>query len=388
MLTGQRDPGSLVNANASDAKSVAARFWFVRPLSLSVDRDQMLPIMQSMFRQYLISLTLALLVQPAVGQIPTDGRFTWNVSKPLMSIDTASLPESNDEWIAIKDPSIVRHAEQWHLFCTLRKNKQGNGRIRIAHLSFDDWENAKGSKWSVLTLTDGYHGAPQIFWFRPHKKWYLIYQAEDQSRALKYGPCYSTNSDITKPEDWTRPKPLYVVPEGEKAGLDFWVICDDAKAHLFFTSLNGKMWRAETRLENFPNQGWSKPKVSLKADIFEASHTYALRGQNRFLTIVEAKGNQRRYFKAFLADTLDGEWKPLAATKDNPFVAPDNVVNQKDSWATSYSHGEFIRVDNNERLEIDPRKLQLLFQGASDADYRNKQYGAVRWKLGLLTAQR
>ena len=31
-------------------------------------------------------------------------------------------------------------------------------------------------------------------------------------------------------------------PANIKAWLDFWVICGDTKAHLFFTSLNGKMW--------------------------------------------------------------------------------------------------------------------------------------------------
>lgn len=319
-----------------------------------------------------------------VGQIPDDGRFRWRVSEPLLSVQTARLPKSKEEWIAVKDPSIVRHGDRWHLFCTLRKNKTGSGRIRIGYVSFDDWKNATRSNWSVLELTDGYHGAPQIFWFAPQEKWYLIYQAEDASRGLKYGPCFSTNSDLAKPEQWTKPVPLYVVPEGKKAGLDFWVICDAKKAHLFFTSLNGKMWRAETLLSDFPNKGWSEPKVVLKADIYEASHTYALRGQNRFLTVVEAQGNQRRYFKAFVADSLDGEWKPLAATRNQPLVAPLNVTNQKNSWATSYSHGEFIRTGHDQLLEIDPAKLELLFQGASDEGYRNKSYGQIPWQLGLL----
>ena len=338
-----------------------------------------------MSHKYLILLMLFAFAKPAVGQIPEDGRFRWNVSQPLLSVSTASLPESDEEWIAVKDPSIVRHSDRWHLFCTLRKNKKGNGRIRIGYLSFNEWKDANRAQWSVLKLTDGYHGAPQIFWFEPHSKWYLIYQAEDQTRGLKYGPCYSTNADLTKPDDWTLPEPLYVVPKGQNAGLDFWVICDNKNSHLFFTSLNGKMWRAETTIKNFPNRGWSRPVVALKADIFEASHTYALRGEQRFLTIVEAQSRQRRYFKAFIANTLDGEWKPLAATTANPLVAPINVINQKDSWATSYSHGEFLRVGHNQQLEIDPNKLQLLFQGASDADYRNRNYGQIPWKIGLLT---
>lgn len=324
---------------------------------------------------------------PASGQGKTPA-FKWEVSPPMLSVRSARLPRSDHDWIAVKDPSVVRHGGKWHLFCTLRKNKSGDGRIRIGYVSFPDWKDAAESKWSVLNLTMGYHGAPQIFWFAPHKKWYLIYQAEDQTRNLKYGPCFSTNDDITNADGWTLPQPLYVVPEGKNAGLDFWVICDDKKAHLFFTSLNGLMWRAETRLSDFPNAGWSRPKVALKADIFEASHTYSLRGTEKFLTIVEAQGGGRRYFKGFIADQLDGEWRAVAGSKSNPLVSPINVENQKQSWATSYSHGEFIRVGIDEKLEIDPTDLKLLFQGASDKEYRNRKYGQIPWRLGLLKARK
>ncbi|MCA9214447.1 MAG: hypothetical protein KDB27_15355 [Planctomycetales bacterium] len=321
------------------------------------------------------------------SQIPEDGRFRWSVSEPLLSVDAQRLPESKEHpWIAVKDPSIVRFEDRWHLFCTLRKDQQGEGRIRIGYLSFSDWGRAKEADWSVLDLTMGYHGAPQIFWFQPHKLWYLIYQAEDQTRDLKYGPCYSTNTDITKPTQWTRPKPLYVVPEGTKAGLDFWVICDDAKAHLFFTTLDGRMWRAETSLTAFPDKEWSNPALALQADIFEASHTYRIANENRFLTVVEAQGDRRRYFKAFVADSLDGSWKPLAATRDKPLVSPINVVNQASSFATSYSHGEFIRTGYDQSLTIDPKDLRLLFQGASDSEYR-QSYGQIPWQLGVLTLE-
>ena len=339
-----------------------------------------------MLRCHTLCLLGVLSANMTVAQTPHHGSFRWRVGSPLLSVDSERLPKSETHpWIAVKDPSVVRFENRWHLFCTLRKNKQGDGRIRIGYLSFREWEDAKRSDWSVLELTMGYHGAPQIFWFEPHRKWYLIYQAEDQTRGLKYGPCYSTNDDITKPGDWTLPRPLYAVPEGEKAGLDFWVICNDTKAYLFFTSLDGRMWRAETDLASFPNDGWTKPKVALKADIFEASHTYKVAGQDRYVTVVEAQGNQRRYFKAFEAASLDGEWKPVAATPDKPLVSPMNVVNQEESWATSYSHGEFIRKGRDQKLVIDSKNLQLLFQGANDNEYRKRSYGQIPWRLGLLT---
>ena len=44
------------------------------------------------------------------------------------------------------------------------------------------------------------------------------------------------------------------------------------------------------------------PQIVLRDDIFEASHTYRLRGLNKYLTVVEAQGGSRRYYKAYLAE--------------------------------------------------------------------------------------
>ena len=312
------------------------------------------------------------------------GKFHWNLGSPILDVEPKRLPESKHPWIAIKDPSIVRHEGRWHLFCTLRKKKKGDGRIRIGHLAFDEWAKAGEADWSVLDLTDGYHGAPQIFFFEPHKKWYLIYQAEDQKRDLKYGPCYSTNDDINDPKGWTLPQPLYTVKEGAKAGLDFWLICDTKKAHLFFTSLNGKMWRAESSLDSFPNGGWTDPKVVLKGDIFEASHNYKLKGLDNYLTFVEAKLKNRRYFKAYLADDLAGDWIPIADRLEHPFASPSNVNVEANDWTVSYSHGELVRLGVNQNLEVDPANLRLLFQGANATDVNGADYGDISWRLGFL----
>ncbi len=274
---------------------------------------------------------------------------------------------------------------RWHLFCSLRKAKSGQGRIRIGYLSFDSFDQAADSTWSVLELTPGYHGAPQVFFFEPDQKWYLIYQAADESRGLAYGPCYSTNDNLSDPAGWTLPEPIYAVKPGVKAGLDFWVICDDAHAFLFFTTLNGQMWCAQTELASFPDRGWSEPEITLQADIFEASHTYQLKGLDKFLTIVEAQhGKQGRYYKAFLADTLDGDWNPLANSFEKPFASPENVMNQGDSWTDSYSHGELLRTGVNQRLEVDPQQLEFLFQGATEQEYQGGDYGSIPWRLGIL----
>ncbi len=314
------------------------------------------------------------------------GEFQWKQSEPIVSVETATLPASPEHpWVSIKDPSIVRFEDRWHLFCSLRKQKAGDGRIRIGYTSFSDWADAASSRWDVLTFTPGYHGAPQVFYFAPQQIWYLIYQAEDATRDLPFGPCYSTNQNLSDPDGWTLPKPLYRVKPGAKAGLDFWVICDDDTAFLFFTTLDGRMWRAETPMDQFPDRGWSEPQVVLRDDLFEASHTYRIQGTNRFLTVVEAQnGGQGRYYKAYLADSLRGEWKPLANTFDHPFASIHNVQRTGD-WTDSYSHGELIRIGYDQTLTIDGDSLSFVFQGATEREYQRTGYGEIPWKLGILS---
>ncbi len=171
-------------------------------------------------------------------------------------------------------------------------------------------------------------------------------------------------------------------PEGVAAWIDFWVICDATHTRLFFTSPDGRMWRADAKLADFPH-GWGKPQVVLKADIFEASHTYKVKGRDQYFTFVEAQDGDRRYFKAYAADTLEGEWKPLADTRDAPFAGAANIG--ADPWTGSVSHGELVRSGVDERLEVDPADVRLVFQGVSDADRKGKAYGDILWRLGLLS---
>ena len=330
-------------------------------------------------------MTLLLLLacqgdEPAVARL-LEGAFAWRSSRPLLRADPKNLPRSDENpWYAVKDPSIVRFKDRWHLFCTLRKTRGRDGKppgyIRIGMISFKSWRDAPAAKWDLLDLSLDYHGAPQIFWFAPHRTWYLFYQLHDAVRGIAYGPCYSTTIDITQPNSWSMPTSLYPKkPDSVPGWLDFWVICDDTRAHLFFTSLNGKMWRAETKLADFP-RGFGTPEIALRGDIFEASHTYRLKGMKKFLTLVEAQDGRRRYFKAYLADRLDGEWRPLAATKEKPFARRNNVRHDGDAWTESYSHGELIRAGFDQALEVDPADLRFLYQGSM-------RHG--RWRLGLLS---
>src|SRR6185503_14174617 len=129
------------------------------------------------------------------------GDFRWNSTQPVVS-----AVKRDDYCYSVKDPSIVRHDGRWHLFCTIRSEKRSH---QIEYSSFDDWPNANAAQRHLLTVTNGYYCAPQVFWFEPHAKWYLIYQASDQARKVSLQPVFSTSTNIADPQSWTTPVFLY-----------------------------------------------------------------------------------------------------------------------------------------------------------------------------------
>ncbi len=312
--------------------------------------------------------------QPSLLESP----FQWRTESPVLE----ATPVDGEDWHSVKDPSVVWHKDRWHLFCTVRGKARTHG---IAYLAFRDWPEAKRGKRSILRCHPGYFCAPQVFYFTPHKKWYLVCQASDEAWRPNYQPAFSQTTDLENPDSWSPLQPLFPSEDpGVKAWLDFWVICDDAKAHLFYTSLDGKMWRMETPITQFPH-GWGKPQLALEGDIFEASHTYRVQGRSNYFTLIEAQnGHGWRYFKAYLADRLEGPWRPLAAGKDNAFASMKNVRQTEQRWTDVVSHGEILRVGTDERLIIDPTNMKMIIQGVLDKDRQGKSYGDIPWKLGVL----
>jgi hypothetical protein len=258
----------------------------------------------------------------------------------------------------------------------------------MGHLSFTNWQDTSRGHFTHLTDRDplqGYHCAPQVFYFRPQKKWYLIYQSGQ--------PQYSTNPDINNPDGWTAPVDFFDgVPKSvvDKAWLDYWIIADDSFVYLFFTNDNGSFYRSRTAIKDFPHK-MSDPVVAMKDSkeaLFEGSATYRLKGLDKYLTLVEAMG-PARYYRAFLADTLDGQWTELAGSWQMPFAGMANVEFEKGvkPWTKDISHGELLREGYDERMLVDPKNLRLLFQGRDPAS-DGMDYQKLPYKLGLLTLQK
>ena len=303
----------------------------------------------------------------------------WEYSSPLIAPENRSSNRSH----AQKDPTVVFHDGKWHVFMTVKLP----GRSAIEHCSFTKWEEADASPRTILEVSDSdYYCAPQVFYFRPHKKWHLIYQVSMPGTDKMWVAC-STTSDISDPQSWTRAMPIL---DGGKddprdvGGLDYWIICDDQRAYLFLTNLDGKMWRLWTRLDEFP-RGFGHCELALEAKIFEASHTFKLKGTDKYLTIIEENG--RRFYKAYLADRLDGEWVPVADSAEQPFAGWRNIrpAAGVEPWTDNVSHGELIRDGSDETLTVDPDNLRFVFQGMLDQHKSGKGYGQFQWRIGMLT---
>jgi hypothetical protein len=346
------------------------------------------------FGLFLLTACLAGFAQgsPAPDWLAT-GELRWQCSPALIS----PRPGGDDPDVALKDPTVVFHDGWWHLFGTHRKQ---SGKVAMQYLKFRDWADAGRAERHPLVFLDSYHCAPQVFYFTPHRKWYLVYQAADAwnrpgatlPEHFTLAPVFSTTTNLADPKSWSAPQPMIVeTPPGGKQPrwIDFWVICDDRKAHLFYTSDDGHFWRRETAKEKFPF-GWSPVELVLqdtRQELFEASHTYKLKGRDQYLTIIEALGGDHRYYKAWLADRLEGPWRPLAATKQKPFAAAAvNVAHPAPRWTDSVSHGELLRSRSDETLEVDPAALRFVFQGVDRAGYTNR-YSHIPWRIGLLEAK-
>ncbi len=312
-------------------------------------------------------------------ELPTN--FTWTSSEELI----APVSDADHDLVSIKDPTIVRFEERWHVFATTANTA---GEWSLVHMSFEDWEDAGEADQYYMDQTPGFEGygaAPHVFYFTPHEKWYLVFQTQP--------PKYSTTDDIGDPTSWSTPKSFFAGKPRSAPDLwiDYWVICDDAHCYLFFTGDDGALYRSRTTVEDFP-EGMDEPVLAMrmsKNELFEGSATYKIEGMDKYLTLVEAIGPQGvRYYKAWTADALDGAWTPLANSFSRPFAGEENVTFDGEAWTRDISHGELLREGYDERMVVDlcGGNLQFLYQGQdfevgnATSDYSQKPY-----RLGLLT---
>jgi endo-1,4-beta-xylanase len=318
---------------------------------------------------------------PPTGSVKLPTSFRWTSSAALMvAKPSAQYPE-----VAIKDPTVVYYGGRWHVFSTQAK---GNG-WGLEYRSFTDWSNAGSANPYFLDATAigaGYRAAPFVFYHSPSRLWYLVFQNGNAA--------YSTNPDINNPGGWSAVKTFYSsVPSNIQTDirnganwLDFAVACDTVNCHLFSAGDNGKIYRSQTTLANFPN-GFGSTVVTLqdsnRNNLFEAPQVYKVRETGQYLMIVEAIGSSGRYFRSFTSPSLSGPWTTLAATESNPFAGDANVSFPTGKWSQGISHGEILRTGFDQNLEISACNMRFLYQGLAPG--ASGSYDRLPYRLGLLT---
>jgi hypothetical protein len=298
--------------------------------------------------------------------------FKWKSSGPLV----APKSPAGHDFVSIKDPSVVYWKNQYHVHATVF-DRTANG-WNMVYLNFGDWPQASAASQFYMQNSPTRGGvAPQAFYFTPKQKWVLVYQ---------WGASFSTTDDPSKPETWTpRASLLSNAPQG---ALDFWVICDSANCHLFFSNDLGQLYQASMPISQFPS-AFDNARVVMSdtaANLFEASNVYKIRGTNKYLLLVEAYGP--RYFRSWTATNLEGPWTPLAATQQNPFAGRANVTFDGPVWTNDISHGDMVRTNPDETMTVDACNMQFVYQGADPNGNPGGDYALTPYRLGVLTLTR
>ncbi len=287
--------------------------------------------------------------------------FKWTSTGPLAQPKTG--------WLAIKDFTCVVCSNQYIVYMS-RVDSRGN--YGGAMMTFTNWSQmATATQYSIPT--GGV--APTLLYFTPKKLWVLMYEWG------RWPFSYMTSTDPTNPSGWSAPKELY-----GGSSIDETVICDSTNAYLFFANDNGKIYRSQMPIGDFPGAFTNGTTIltDTRDNLFEAVQVYTVKGTKQYLMIVEAMGRSGRYFRSFTATDLGGSWTPLAVSESSPFAGKANVTfSDGNAWTSDISHGDLVRTNPDETQTIDPCNLQFLYQGMVRTQGRG--YNQLPWQPGVLT---
>jgi endo-1,4-beta-xylanase len=332
----------------------------------------------------LVSVALSGVAAYAEDGLPSS--FRWHSSGVLISPKS----DATHNLIAIKDPSVVFFRDRWLVYAT-SVNSAGN--YSMVFTSFSNFSRAGAASQFYLdksSIGPGYRAAPQLFFFAPQDKWYLVYQTGA-------GGSFSTADDPRRPAMWSAPRNFYsAMPDiirqniGNGFWVDFKVICDRVNCYLFSSDDNGHLYRSQTTVADFPN-GFGNTVIALsdpnRFQVFEASNIYRVENSHTYLLLVEAIGSDgRREYRSWTSSSLAGSWTGLANTESNPFIRSNNVTFETTPWTRDFSHGEMVRDGIDQTLTIDSHHLRYLYQGLSPS--ASGPYNLLPWRLGLLTEAR
>jgi len=296
-------------------------------------------------------------------------KFNWEIGGYIFTPG----PNGTFDEIAVKDPSVVFFENRWHIFYTARSENE----YTTGYISAKDLKSLNAAPRYELQQIRGetrYGCAPQVFYFEPQQKWYLIFQ----NRDANYQAAFSTTAHISEPDSWSSAQNL-IIKDTPKKWIDFWVIADKEKVYLFYTEAHNGVMVRSTTFHDFPG-GWGKSKKVFD-NVHEAVHIYKAIGKQEFHMMYELNNNGVRSFGQAKANHLEGSW-----IKVTDKYATGDQLGWKDGcipWTEMISHGEVIRSGYNQFMEYEPTNCRWLIQGLMKKEL-NVRYELLPWKLGVI----